>query len=94
MHIGDLHEANLGDGDGRKTEQFLARQHYFPVWGTCWESLAGEQLYVGTSYASADGVSAPQVEITFALGSRMELKLTQARGFWRECSVARRRCSA
>jgi len=41
MHIGNLHEADLGDGDGRKYEQFLARQHYFPVWGTCWESLYG-----------------------------------------------------
>jgi len=40
-HYGSLHEANLGDGDGRKEEQFLARQHYFPVFGTCWESLVG-----------------------------------------------------
>ncbi|KAF9465241.1 hypothetical protein BDZ94DRAFT_1128691, partial [Collybia nuda] len=41
LHIGHLHDADLGDGDGRKTEQYLARQYYFPVWGTCWESLAG-----------------------------------------------------
>jgi len=41
IHIGDLHSADLGDGQGRKDEQFLARQHYFPIWGTCWESLAG-----------------------------------------------------
>ncbi|KAF8606898.1 hypothetical protein BDV93DRAFT_436335, partial [Ceratobasidium sp. AG-I] len=41
IHIGDLHAADLGDGEGRKDEQFLARQHYFPIWGTCWESLAG-----------------------------------------------------
>ncbi|KAF5377979.1 hypothetical protein D9615_006667 [Tricholomella constricta] len=41
LHYGRLHDADLGDGDGRKTEQYLARQHYFPVWGTCWESLAG-----------------------------------------------------
>jgi len=41
LHYGDLHDADLGDGKGRQTEQFLARQHYFPVWGTCWESLAG-----------------------------------------------------
>ena len=41
MHDGQLHDANLGDGDGRKTELYLARQNYFPVWGTCWESLAG-----------------------------------------------------
>jgi hypothetical protein len=41
VHIGQLHDANLGDGDGRKPEQFLARQHYFPIWGTCWESVIG-----------------------------------------------------
>ncbi|QRV92409.1 hypothetical protein RhiJN_20427 [Ceratobasidium sp. AG-Ba] len=74
LHIGDIHSADLGDGEGRKDEQFLgtspvhsifpanralklrvlplisidwrlpratARQHYFPIWGTCWESLAG-----------------------------------------------------
>ncbi|CAE6491740.1 unnamed protein product [Rhizoctonia solani] len=55
LHLGDLHSADLGDGEGRKYEQFLAphgtnkiplitataRQHYFPIWGTCWESLAG-----------------------------------------------------
>lgn len=44
LHYGDLHEADLGDGDGKKKEYFLARQHYFPVWGTCWESLAGLSL--------------------------------------------------
>jgi len=41
MHMGNIHDADLGDGDGRKGEQFLARQHYFPIWGTCWESLVG-----------------------------------------------------
>jgi len=41
LHYGHLHHANLGDGDGRKLEQYLARQYYFPIWGTCWESLAG-----------------------------------------------------
>jgi len=41
LHIGDIHTANLGDGEDRKPEQFLARQYYFPVWGTCWESFAG-----------------------------------------------------
>ncbi|KAG6847225.1 hypothetical protein H0H93_009424, partial [Arthromyces matolae] len=46
LHIGDLHSADLGDGDGRKFEQFLARQHYFPIWGTCWESLAGRDFLV------------------------------------------------
>ncbi|KAF8895584.1 hypothetical protein BD779DRAFT_1466964 [Infundibulicybe gibba] len=41
LHYGHRHDADLGDGDGRKLEQFLARQYYFPIWGTCWESLAG-----------------------------------------------------
>ncbi|KDR83015.1 hypothetical protein GALMADRAFT_238775 [Galerina marginata CBS 339.88] len=41
LHMGQLHDANLGDGDGRTTELFLMRQYYFPVWGTCWESIAG-----------------------------------------------------
>jgi hypothetical protein len=41
LHYGHQHTADLGDGDGRKLQQYLARQHYFPVWGTCWESLAG-----------------------------------------------------
>ncbi|KAI0312868.1 hypothetical protein OF83DRAFT_1144019 [Amylostereum chailletii] len=41
LHYGNIHEANLGDGDGRKPEQYLARQHYFPVLGTCCESFAG-----------------------------------------------------
>jgi len=40
LHYGHRHQANLGDGDGRKSEAFLARQN-FPIWGTCWESLAG-----------------------------------------------------
>lgn len=41
LHFGQLHLADLGDGDGRKSEHILARQHYFPGWGTCWESLIG-----------------------------------------------------
>lgn len=40
LHYGHVHQANLGDGDGRKPEVFLARQ-YFRLGGTCWESLAG-----------------------------------------------------
>lgn len=42
LHYGNIHRADLGDGEGRKDEKFLARQYYFPVWGTCWESVAGE----------------------------------------------------
>jgi len=45
LHLGNLHEADLGDGDNRKLQQFLARQYYFPVMGTCWESLAGGQHF-------------------------------------------------
>ncbi|KAF9644068.1 hypothetical protein BDM02DRAFT_3103475 [Thelephora ganbajun] len=40
IHLGNKHNADLGDGDERKVQQLLARQ-YFPVVGTCWESLAG-----------------------------------------------------
>ncbi|PPR07680.1 hypothetical protein CVT24_003923 [Panaeolus cyanescens] len=45
LHYGDRHDADLGDGDGRKVEMFLARQYYFPIWGTCWESIAGGQHF-------------------------------------------------
>ncbi|KAH9986624.1 hypothetical protein BJV77DRAFT_1028331 [Russula vinacea] len=41
LHLGNIHDADLGDGNGRTPEQYLARQAYFPVWGTCWESVAG-----------------------------------------------------
>lgn len=41
LHYGHIHEADLGDGLGRKAEQFLGRQHYFPIMGTCWESVRG-----------------------------------------------------
>lgn len=41
LHIGNIHEADLGDGNDRMPEAYLARQAYFPIWGTCWESIAG-----------------------------------------------------
>jgi len=41
IHLGNKHDADLGDGDDRKAQQFLARQYYFPVMGSCWESFAG-----------------------------------------------------
>ncbi|KAJ7617518.1 hypothetical protein DFH06DRAFT_1238022 [Mycena polygramma] len=42
LHMGHIHLANLGDGDGRKPEALLFRQHYrMPGWGSCWESIAG-----------------------------------------------------
>jgi len=49
LHYGNIHEANLGDGGGRKAEVFLARQSYFPIWGTCWESVAGTNLILRSS---------------------------------------------
>ncbi|KAI0086898.1 hypothetical protein BDY19DRAFT_957277 [Irpex rosettiformis] len=41
LHYGNIHEADLGDGLGRKEEHILFRQHYFPIFGSCWESLRG-----------------------------------------------------
>jgi hypothetical protein len=45
LHYGNIHQADLGDGTGRKPEMFLARQSYFPIWGSCWESVAGGQHF-------------------------------------------------
>lgn len=39
--MGHVHEANLGDGHPRKPQNVLFRQHYIPIFGTCWESLYG-----------------------------------------------------
>ncbi|VDC02448.1 unnamed protein product [Peniophora sp. CBMAI 1063] len=41
LHYGTIHTADLGDGLRARDEQYLARQQYFPMWGTCWESFAG-----------------------------------------------------
>ncbi|EPT05377.1 hypothetical protein FOMPIDRAFT_1057626 [Fomitopsis schrenkii] len=41
LHYGHIHEADLGDGLGRKPEELLYRQDYFPIIGTCWESVRG-----------------------------------------------------
>jgi hypothetical protein len=41
IHLGNKHDADLGDGDEKKGQQLIARQYYFPVMGTCWESFAG-----------------------------------------------------
>ncbi|KAH8806585.1 hypothetical protein DL96DRAFT_1631113 [Flagelloscypha sp. PMI_526] len=42
LHWGNVHEADLGDGRGKQEEEILARQFYWgPIFGTCWESLAG-----------------------------------------------------
>lgn len=44
LHFGEIHLANLGDGDGKKDQQFLMREYYMPVIGTCVESLIGTFL--------------------------------------------------
>ncbi|GJJ15929.1 hypothetical protein Clacol_010208 [Clathrus columnatus] len=41
LHAGRLHQADLGDGEGPKDQEYLARQAYFPILGTCWQSLVG-----------------------------------------------------
>jgi hypothetical protein len=50
LHIGNIHDADLGDGAGRQPEQFLARQSYFPMWGTCWESAVGAYVRCAMSH--------------------------------------------
>lgn len=45
LHYGHRHEADLGDGLGRKQEHLLLRQLYIPIFGTCWESLRGGQHF-------------------------------------------------
>ncbi|KAF8333440.1 uncharacterized protein EI90DRAFT_3052036 [Cantharellus anzutake] len=47
QHRGGHQQANLGDGFGYHPQQLLFRQHYFPILGTCWESLAGGQHFRG-----------------------------------------------
>lgn len=41
QHRGGAQRADLGDGAGIVPQHFMFRQHYFPIFGTCWESLAG-----------------------------------------------------
>jgi len=41
QHMGGAQQADLGDGLGYRDQQIIFRQHYFPIFGTCWESLAG-----------------------------------------------------
>ncbi|KAJ7741333.1 hypothetical protein B0H16DRAFT_1565399 [Mycena metata] len=58
LHMGHIHLANLGDGDGRKPEALLFRQHYrMPRWGTCWESIAGGQHFRAWRQNGTDGNS-------------------------------------
>ncbi|KAF8510500.1 hypothetical protein BU17DRAFT_55307 [Hysterangium stoloniferum] len=45
LHVGRVHQANLGDGQGLIDEQYLARQTYFPIFGTCWQSIIGGQHF-------------------------------------------------
>jgi hypothetical protein len=53
MHIGNVHDADLGDGAGRTPEALLARQSYFPRWGTCWESAVGGNHFRAWRQASS-----------------------------------------
>jgi len=42
LHAGGYHSADLGDGNGRQDQHYLARQAYFDtIYGPCWESLIG-----------------------------------------------------
>ncbi|KAF8647148.1 hypothetical protein AX16_006979 [Volvariella volvacea WC 439] len=42
IHVGDPQPANLGDGRGDVGERVMLREHFnVPIFGTCWESLAG-----------------------------------------------------
>jgi len=45
QHRGGAQRADLGDGAGIQDQLFMFRQHYFPIFGTCWESLAGGQHF-------------------------------------------------
>ncbi|KAF8310277.1 hypothetical protein DL93DRAFT_2099502 [Clavulina sp. PMI_390] len=45
QHRGGKQIADLGDGLGPKEQYSIFRQHYFPIFGTCWESLAGGQHF-------------------------------------------------
>jgi len=69
--MGQLHEADLGDGNQRKAQHYLARQSYFPVLGTCWESLTGTfaRLSIKGALRQYDGFI--KEAITFARGSKM-----------------------
>ncbi|KZS92121.1 hypothetical protein SISNIDRAFT_394690, partial [Sistotremastrum niveocremeum HHB9708] len=53
IHVGTLHRADLGDGNGAQIENFLGRQSYFnnPVYGSCIESLAGGHHFRGWKQA-------------------------------------------
>ncbi|KAJ7913532.1 hypothetical protein B0H13DRAFT_2004702 [Mycena leptocephala] len=58
LHMGHIHLANLGDGDGPKPEALLFRQHYrMPRWGSCWESLAGGHHFRAWRQNGTDGNS-------------------------------------
>ena len=79
IHLGNKHDADLGDGDDKKAQQFLARQYYFPVMGTCWESFAGAQNDP-TSHSFELGLTPLQVDTTSVPGSRTGHSQTVAHG--------------
>lgn len=42
LHYGGYQSADLGDGEGRKDQHYIARQSYFDtIYGPCWESIIG-----------------------------------------------------
>jgi len=41
QHRAGVQQADLGDGLGYRNQQAVLRERYFPIFGTCWESLAG-----------------------------------------------------
>ena len=77
IHIGALHDANLGDGHGPKAEQFLARQA-FPILGACWESLTGNFHIFCCSQMILTNLE--KVDITSGHGNRMGLWQTAGHG--------------
>jgi len=79
IHLGNKHEADLGDGDDKKVQHVLARQYYFPVMGTCWESFAGTR-HDPTSHLPGPGPIPLQVDTTSARGSRTAPSPTAAHG--------------
>ena len=85
IHYGHLHDADLGDGMGRKKEHLLVRQLYFPVMGTCWESVRGGQHFrawkqngtLANSGAWFIGCVTIQVSIHWSINLTERTRITQ-----------------
>ena len=80
LHFGEIHRANLGDGQGEKDQQLLMREYYMPIIGTCIESLIGILFSIHTCSRNLDVLHILQVGIIFALGTRMVVLLLVTRG--------------